>query len=85
MHTLRVNVADEDYQTFLDFIESRESIEIVEDIEDIEDEFKIDVDMCLETLEKIKRGDRDGIKRVTPDELFKELGLIDIGTHDEVY
>jgi hypothetical protein len=71
MHSLRINVSDGDYENFLNLVKSLN----VEIVEYIEDEFKIDTEMCRQTLEKIKSGDRDSFKKVTPDELFKELGL----------
>jgi hypothetical protein len=44
-------------------------------VQKVDDEFKIDEEQCLEVLEKINRGDFTGMKSVSSDELFKELGL----------
>ena len=45
------------------------------DVKIIDEEFKIDEDLCLKTLEKIKKGDLKDFKSVKPDELFYELGI----------
>ena len=45
------------------------------DVKIINEEFKVDEDLCLKTLEKIKKGDLKDFKSVKPDELFYELGI----------
>jgi hypothetical protein len=42
---------------------------------EIKDDETIDEQHCLEVLDRINRGDYSGMKKVSSDELFKELGL----------
>ncbi len=45
------------------------------DVKIIDEEFEIDEDSCLESLENIKKGDLKNFKEVKADELFDELGI----------
>jgi len=45
------------------------------DVKIIDEEFAIDEDSCLESLEKIKKGDLKNFREVKADELFDELGI----------
>ena len=45
------------------------------DVKIIDEEFEIDEDSCLESLEDIKKGDLKNFKEVKADELFDELGI----------
>ena len=45
------------------------------DVKIIDEEFEIDEDSCLESLENIKKGNLKNFKEVKADELFDELGI----------
>ena len=44
-------------------------------VQKIDDEFKIDEKHCIEVMDRINRGNFSGMKTVSSDELFKELGI----------
>jgi hypothetical protein len=76
MKTVLLEIEDSKFEQFMIVMNSLKSDLITKfQVQKVDDEFKIDEEQCLEVLEKINRGDFTGMKSVSSDELFKELGL----------
>ena len=76
MHQLTLNISDNAYIDLKKIIENNPSIEIEKDTyKQSSNEFQINVDNALKTLEQIKSGDTKDFKEVKPKELFEELGF----------
>ena len=71
MHQLKLNISNQTYESLIYIIKNLPDIEIVEDIQK-DEEFKIDKNLCLESLTKIKQKSKD-FKQTTPTQLFKDL------------
>jgi hypothetical protein len=76
MKTVLLEIEDSKFEQFMAMLDLLKSDVINKfEVQKVDDEFKIDEEQCLEVLEKINRGDFTGMKSVSSDELFKELGL----------
>lgn len=76
MKTVLLEIEDSKFEQFMIIMNSLKSDLITKfQVQKTDDEFKIDEEHCLEVLERINRGDFTGMKTVSSNELFKELGL----------
>jgi hypothetical protein len=76
MKTVILEIEDSKFEQFMTVIDSLKSDIIKKfEVKRKEDDETIDEQHCLEILDKINRGDYSGMKKVSSDELFKELGL----------
>ena len=76
MKTVMLEIEDSKFEQFMTVINALKS-DIVRkfEVKKKEDDEAIDEQHCLEVLDRINRGDYSGMKKVSSDELFKELGL----------
>jgi hypothetical protein len=71
-----LEIEDGKFDQFMTIINSLKSDLITKfEVRKKEDDEAIDEQHCLEVLDKINRKDYSGMKKVSSDELFKELGL----------
>jgi hypothetical protein len=76
MRTVLLEIEDGKFDQFMTIINSLKSDLITKfEVRKKEDDEAIDEQHCLEVLDKINRKDYSGMKKVSSDELFKELGL----------
>jgi len=76
MRTVLLEIEDGKFDQFMTIIDSLKSDLITKfEVRKKEDDEAIDEQHCLEVLDKINRKDYSGMKKVSSDELFKELGL----------
>jgi hypothetical protein len=71
MHQLKLNISNQAYDSLIYIINSIPDIEILEDIKK-DEEFKIDKNHYLKTLDKINKKDND-FKSTTAKQLFEDL------------
>lgn len=74
MKTVLLEVEDSKFEQFMTMMGLLKS-DVVKKFEVQSDEFQIDEKHCLSVLEKVNKGDYSGMKTVSSDELFKELGI----------
>lgn len=76
MKTIMLEIEDSKFEQFMTVINSLKSDLITKfQVQKEDDEFKVDEKHCLEVLDRINRGDFSGMKKVSSDDLFKELGV----------
>ncbi|MDD5211747.1 MAG: hypothetical protein PHV62_04985 [Sulfuricurvum sp.] len=76
MKTIIIEIEDSKFDQFMTVISSLKSDMVKKfEVQKKDDESTIDEKHCLEVLDKINRGDYSGMKKVSSDELFKELGI----------
>ena len=76
MKTVTLEIEDSKFDQFMTIINSLKSDLITKfEVRKKEDDEGIDEQHCLEVLDRINRKDYSGMKKVSSDELFKELGL----------
>lgn len=76
MKTVVLEIEDSKFEQFMTMIDLLKSDVIKKfQVQKNDDEFKIDEKHCLEVLDRVNRGDFSGMKKVSSDELFKELGI----------
>ena len=74
MKTVLLEIEDSKFDQFMTIINSLKS-DFITKLEVQKEDERIDEQYCLEILDRINRGDYSGMKKVSSDELFKELGL----------
>ncbi|MFA6143678.1 MAG: hypothetical protein WCW84_01560 [Sulfurimonas sp.] len=74
MKTVMLEIEDSKFDQFMTIINSLKS-DLITKFEVRKEDERIDEQHCLEVLDRIDRGDYSGMKKVSSDELFKELGL----------
>jgi hypothetical protein len=76
MKIVTLEIEDSKFEQFMTVIDSLKSDLIAKfQVQKEDEEFKIDEKHCLEVLDRVNRGDFSGMKAVSSDELFKELGI----------
>jgi rRNA maturation protein Rpf1 len=76
MKTVTLEIEDSKFEQFMTVINALRSDLITKfEVKKKEDDEAIDEQHCMEVLDKINRKDYIGMKKVSSDELFKELGL----------
>ncbi len=71
MRNLIIGVNDDIYNEFVKILININGVEILKEAE----EFEIDEEYCIKTLDKIKKGDKSEMKEVTHSKLFEELRI----------
>ena len=76
MKTVTLEIEDSKFEQFMMMLDLLKS-DVVKrfQVQKTDDEFQIDEKHCLEVLDKVNRGDFSGMKTLSSDELFKELGI----------
>jgi hypothetical protein len=77
MYNLELKVSDNVYSHLIYFLSNlQDDIEIINDkfISKVDD-FKIDENLLLEDIKLIKNNDLSEFQKVTPEQLFKDLGI----------
>jgi hypothetical protein len=76
MKTVTLEIEDNKFEQFMMMLDLLKS-DVVKrfQVQKTDDEFQIDEKHCLEVLDKVNRGDFSGMKTLSSDELFKELGI----------
>ncbi len=76
MKTVTLEIEDGKFEQFMMMLDLLKS-DVVKrfQVQKTDDEFQIDEKHCLEVLDKVNRGDFSGMKTLSSDELFKELGI----------
>lgn len=76
MKTVTLEIEDSKFDQFMTMINLLRSDVVKKfEVKKKEDDEAIDEQHCLEVLDRINRKDYSGMKKVSSDELFKELGL----------
>ena len=76
MKTVVLEIEDSKFEQFMTMINLLKSDVVKKfEVRKKEDDEAIDEQHCLEVLDRINRGDYSGIKKVSSDELFRELGI----------
>ena len=74
MHTFKIEIENKDVvDKVLWFLQSLQSKGVK--VKKSDDAFAIDVNHCLETLEKSHRNNKGDFKEISSKELFEELGI----------
>jgi hypothetical protein len=76
MKTIMIEIEDGKFEQFMAMISLLKS-DVIKNlqIQKEDDEFKIDEKHCLEVLDRFNKSDYSGMKKVSSDELFRELGI----------
>ena len=76
MKTVTLEIEDNKFEQFMMMLDLLKS-DVVKrfQVQKTDDEFQIDEKHCLEVLDKVNRGEFSGMKTLSSDELFKELGI----------
>jgi hypothetical protein len=76
MKTVTLEIEDSKFEQFMVIIDSLKSDLITKfEVRKKEDDELIDERYCLAVLDKINEKDYSGMRKITSNELFKELGI----------